>query len=79
MVGVGATICNLKAFMQLETHSVTQLQMQGANSKKEQSAKLKVLLCPQLRYKVLHQSILGIFNLTIILNLVIILIIVINS
>ena len=27
------TICHLKAFMQLETNPVTQLQMQGANSK----------------------------------------------
>ena len=27
------TRCNLKAFMQLETNPVTQLQMQGANSK----------------------------------------------
>ena len=27
------TICNLKAFMQLETNPVTQLQMQGANGK----------------------------------------------
>ena len=27
------TGCNLKAFMQLETNQVTQLQMQGANSK----------------------------------------------
>ena len=31
--GVWATICNLKAFMRLETNPVTQLQMQGANSK----------------------------------------------
>ena len=27
------TLCNLTAFMQLETNPVTQLQMQGANSK----------------------------------------------
>ena len=31
--GVWTTICNLKAFMQLEANPATQLQMQGANSK----------------------------------------------
>ena len=33
IAGVWATICNLKAFMLLETNPVTQSQMQGANSK----------------------------------------------
>ena len=32
-VGVWTVICNLKAFMRLETNPITQLQMQGANSK----------------------------------------------
>ena len=32
-------------------------------AKTEQSAKLKVTLCPELRYKVLHQSILGLLDL----------------
>ena len=41
MAGVGATICNLKAFMQLETNSVTQLQMQGGNSKNRTISKVK--------------------------------------
>ena len=33
LIGTRTIICNLKAFMQLETNSITQLQMQGANSK----------------------------------------------
>ena len=33
LIGAWTTICNLKAFMPLETNPVTQLQMQGANSK----------------------------------------------
>ena len=33
LVGAWTIICNLKAFKQLETNPVTQLQMQGTNSK----------------------------------------------
>ena len=33
LVGAWTIICNLKAFKRLETNPVTQLQMQGANSK----------------------------------------------
>ena len=33
LIGAWTTICNLKAFRRLETNPVTQLQMQGANSK----------------------------------------------
>ena len=33
LIGAQKTICKLKAFMQLETNPVTQLQMQGANNK----------------------------------------------
>ena len=35
LVGAWTTICNLKAFKWLETNPVTQLQVQGANSKKK--------------------------------------------
>ena len=33
LIGAWATICNLKAFMQLEENPATQLQMQGAKNK----------------------------------------------
>ena len=33
LIGAWTTICNLKAFMRLETNPVTQLQMQGGKSK----------------------------------------------
>ena len=33
LVGAWTIICNLRAFKRLETNPVTQLQMQGANSK----------------------------------------------
>ena len=33
LLGAWTTICNLKALKRLETNPVTQLQMQGANSK----------------------------------------------
>ena len=33
LIGAWTTICNLKAFMPLETNPITQLQMQGVNSK----------------------------------------------
>ena len=46
MAGAGATICNLKDFMQLETNSATQLQMQGANSKNRTISKVKSLTVP---------------------------------
>ena len=41
LVGVWTTICNLKAFMQLEINPTTQLQMQGANSKNRTISKGK--------------------------------------
>ena len=34
-------VCNLKAFMQLETNPVTQLQMKGANSRNRTISKVK--------------------------------------
>ena len=33
LIGAQTTICDLKAFIRLETNPVIQLQMQGANSK----------------------------------------------
>ena len=33
LLGAWTAICNLKAFMQIETNPATQLQMQGENSK----------------------------------------------
>ena len=35
LLGAWTTVCNLKAFKWLETNPVTQLQVQGANSKKK--------------------------------------------
>ena len=44
LVGAWATICNLKAFRQLETNPVLQLQMSLSQVKTQ--SKLKVTLCP---------------------------------
>ena len=41
LIGVWPTVCNLKAFMQPETNSPTQLQMHGTNSKNRTISKVR--------------------------------------
>ena len=41
LVGVWPTVCNLKAFMWLETNPTTQIQMHGTKSKNRTISKVK--------------------------------------
>ena len=56
LIGAWTTICNFKGFTRLETNPVTQLQMQGANSK---NRTIRVIVIKIVFY---HGELLNVFQ-----------------